>query len=148
MHEMFNYTLGGYSNSEVWLVRNYLNGSTVQYLGFKSVDNCNVEVRPSDNITLPPSIRITRQDKAKNATVYFESTGNFTGTTPPTPFVPLQGLGMDMLFAQNATANTADVVKAIRGNASDIVEQMAFLSYESEFLAGGWRFLTCELVCL
>lgn len=158
LHDIFNAFPGGYGEDEVWLMRRWLNGSTVQYLGFFAADNnTRLEPRPSDEGLLP-SINITRVDKSKNATVRFESTFNFTSTTPLTPHVPLRGLGMDELFgkegsgevtnsteSEGSASNTSDILKAIRGPGRDIVDQLAFLAYESEFLAGGWRFLTCKL---
>jgi hypothetical protein len=64
--------------------------------------------------------------------VRFESTFNFSAS--------LHGLGMDDLFAPTS-ADTSDIIAAIRA-APEVVDQLAFLAYESEFLAGGWRFLT------
>jgi hypothetical protein len=94
--------------------------------------------------------------------IKFTSTFNYTGTTPETPFVPLEGLGPDTLFLSgsgsdvNSTTNNTSTagtdssstplerVLAAIHNDSSVTQQVAFLSYKSQFLAGGWRFLTCK----
>lgn len=146
LNDIFNVSLGGYGDDEVWLTRRWINGSTVQYLGLFAADNnTRLDPRPNDQRNLLPRVNITRVDKSKNATIRFESTFNFTATTPATPHTPMRGLGMDELFSNDTAAGDADILKAIRGPGRDVVDQLAFLAYESEFLAGGWRFLTCKL---
>lgn len=44
----------------------------------------------------------------------------------------------------SAAANVARVLAAIAGPGAGVADQMSFLTYDTEFLAGGWRFLTCE----
>lgn len=159
LHDIFNASLGGYGDGEVWLTRKWLNGSTVQYLGFFAADNnTRLDPRPNNDPTQLPNVNVTRVDPGQNATLRFESTFNFTVTTPPTPYVPMRGLGMDELFgadnsssaatvpATNGTEDTTDILAAIRGPGREVVDQVSFLAYESEFLAGGWRFLTCKLL--
>lgn len=114
----------------MWLTRTWLDG-TAQYLGLFAGKNTRLDVRPADSPNGPPSVNISRIDPSKNATIKFESTFNFTAS--------LRGLGMDDLFASEGDT---EVIAAIRA-APDVVDQLAFLAYESEFLAGGWRFLTC-----
>jgi hypothetical protein len=147
-HSVFNYTLGNYSASSVTLVRNWINGTTVQYLTWDAVSNGAFNVTPNANATLPPNITLTRQNSSSNATLRFTSTFNFTGTTPQTPFIPLVGLGKDSLFettsnaGSNVTSSLTNVLNAIQNNGSAVANQAAFLAYDSKFLAGGWRFLT------
>lgn len=101
-------------------------------------------VTPNVNTTLPPHIVLTRPDATANATLRFTSTFNFTRTIPSTPFVPLEGLGAESLFLTKTPANgtqvLGNVLSAIQN--TTISDQTAFLSYSTEFLAGGWRFLT------
>ncbi|GFZ48643.1 hypothetical protein JCM24511_06392 [Saitozyma sp. JCM 24511] len=147
-HSVFNYTLGNYSASSVTLVRNWINGTTVQYFTWDAVSNGAFNVTPNANVTLPPNITLTRQNTSSNATLRFTSTFNFTGTTPQTPFIPLVGLGKDSLFettstaGSNVTSSLTNVLNAIQNNGSAVANQAAFLAYDSKFLAGGWRFLT------
>ncbi|CAK9782375.1 hypothetical protein CC85DRAFT_310507 [Cutaneotrichosporon oleaginosum] len=121
--------LGGYSPDSVWLTRTWLDG-TVQYLGLFAGNNTDLAVQPSDEPTGFPSVNISRIDPGRNATVKFESTFNMSSS--------LRGLGMDDLFSSDGDP---DIISAIRA-APQIVDQLAFLAYESQFLAGGWRFLT------
>ena len=143
-HTIFNYTLGNYSNSSVTLVRNWINGTTVQYLTFSSASNALFNVTPSSNTTLPPNITISRQNTSSNSTITFLSTFNFTTTTPSTPTVPLIGLGASQLFLStppaNASSSLNSTLTAIQNATTS--SQIAFLAYTDKFLAGGWRFLT------
>ena len=143
---MFNYTLGNYSNTSVTLVRNWINGTTVQYLTFDALSNGAFNVTPNANVTLPPNITMKRTNGSGDAVLRFTSTFNFTSTTPETPYVELDGLGRSELFLTqtpaNGTANLGNVLSAIQNNGSAVADQVAFLSYSSKFLAGGWRFLT------
>jgi glycogen debranching enzyme len=115
-----------------------------------------VQSAPSSNATTAedgkpaPSIRILRTDKNSNSTIQFTSTFNYTGTTPPSEFVPLEGLGASQIFLNSSdssnsttsrTSQMSAVLDAIRGN-TEVTDQAAFLSYASKSLAGGWRFLT------
>ncbi|BEJ02476.1 hypothetical protein CcaverHIS631_0702710 [Cutaneotrichosporon cavernicola] len=121
--------LGGYDGDSVWLTRTWLDG-TVQHLGLFAGNNTRVDVRPANDPAGFPSVNISRVDVNHDATVKFESTFNFTSS--------LRGLGMDDLFP---SSEDVDIIQAIRAN-KEVVDQLAFLAYESEFLAGGWRFLT------
>lgn len=236
-NSVFNYTLGEVTKDTVQLVRHWLNGTTVQYLSFKTGDNAGMAVtKRSDG---PPGIRFWRMDNKTPMTLHFRSHFNWTGTTPETPWVSANGLGPDDLFlkptgsgngtatggpadrtisestavitatvyppgmtttnpiytlhenqtrqvvpnvaftpALNGTgasgsaspsprpsqamqspmngagpgnrtsgstsANLDKVLAAIQGPGSEVAEQMSFLTYDTEFLAGGWRFLTCK----
>ncbi|KAK8853168.1 hypothetical protein IAR55_003869 [Kwoniella newhampshirensis] len=151
-HSIFNYTVPYFSNTTILLQRNWINGTTVQYLTFETLSNGVFNVTPNANASIPPTIRLIRPDPATNATVRFTHVLNFTGTTPVTPFVPLEGLGKESLFLTTApttnesttTNNSAltSVLQTIQNNGSAIADQTAFLSYTSKTLAGGWRFLT------
>ncbi|WWD19585.1 hypothetical protein CI109_104046 [Kwoniella shandongensis] len=151
-NSIFNYTLAYSSNSTILLQRKWLNGTTVQYLTFETLTNGIFNVTPNANVSLPPDIRLTRPNAGANATVRFTHVFNFTGTTPQTPFVPLEGLGKESLFLTSAPSTTgannstssalASVLQAIQNNGSAIADQTAFLTYTSKTLAGGWRFLT------
>jgi hypothetical protein len=153
-HPIFNYTLGTYNSSSVQLVRHWINGTTTQYLTFDAVNNGNFTVTPNSNTSIPPDITLTRPTSSQNATLRFTTSFNFTGTTPSTPFVPLEGLGRQELFLTsipissqtssnaNTTTNLASVLSAIQANATEVADQLAFLAYSDKFLAGGWRFLT------
>ncbi|KAK4689008.1 hypothetical protein P7C73_g1082, partial [Tremellales sp. Uapishka_1] len=144
-HTIFNYTLGPYNSSSVTLIRPWINGTTVQYLSFAS-SNGNFSVSPSTNVTLPPNITYSRNDKSGNGTLTFTSTFNFTDTTPSSPVVDLVGLGREALFITtppaNGTTPLTQVISAIQNNGSAIADQLSFLSYSAKSLAGGWRFLT------
>jgi hypothetical protein len=130
----------------VQLVRNWINGTTVQYLTFDVLSNGQFNVTPSDNTTIQPDIQLTRPDQSTNATLRFTTSFNFTGTTPSTPFILLEGLGKESLFLTNASSNSTEilgnVLRSIQGPGSEIADQVAFLSYSEKSLAGGWRFLT------
>ena len=143
LNEIFNYTLGDFSNSSVTLVRNWINGSTVQYLSFEAINNAQFTVVPSTNVTLPPNITISRPDAGANATIHFMSTFNFTNAS-----TTLVGLGRDELFLTEAPANSSEglgaILDAIASNGTGIADQASFLAYQDRFFAGGWRFLTCE----
>jgi hypothetical protein len=153
-HPIFNYTLGAYNSTSVQLVRNWINGTTVQYLTFDVVSNGNFTVVPNSNASIPADITLTRPSASSNATVRFTTSFNFTGTTPSTPFVPLEGLGKQDLFLTsipisvqgevdaNTTTNLARTLSSIQTNATAVADQLAFLAYSDKFLAGGWRFLT------
>jgi hypothetical protein len=145
-HTEFNYTLGNFSTSSVTLVRNWINGTTVQYLTFDALSNAAFNVTPSSNTTLPPNITMIRPNRSGNATLRFTSSFNFTGTTPRTPYTPLQGLGRQSLFLTtspaNGTSTLTNVLNAIQNNGSAVANQVAFLSYTDRAFAGGWRFLT------
>jgi len=137
----------------VTLVRQWINGSTegnttlpiLQYLTFNVVSNGVFNVTPNANVTIPPNITMTRTNSSSNATLSWISSFNFTGTTPYTPYVPLEGLGRETLFLtetpSNGTATLTSVLGAIQNN-SFVADQVAFLEYSSKALAGGWRFLT------
>lgn len=151
-HEIFNYTLGSYSNSSVQFVRHWINGTTVQYLTFNATDNLNISVSPSSNITLPPNITMKRLDGSKNGSLKFSTTFNFTEK----PTTQGQGLGPSSLFLDSApatgSAGLQKVLKAIQGGGNssssgtfgERVNEISFLTYQDKFLAGGWRFLTCR----
>lgn len=143
-NSIFNYTLGEHNTSSVTLVRKWINGTTVQYLTFDALSNGIFNVTPNANATIPPNITLTRSSTG-NATVRFTTTFNYTGTTPSTPFVELEGLGRQSLFLTSAPSNSTmilgNVLSAIQNNTA-ISDQVAFLSYTTKFLAGGWRFLT------
>lgn len=145
LNEIFNYTLGDYSNSSVTLVRNWINGSTVQYLSFEAINNAQITVVPSTNVTLPPNITISRPDASANATIHFVSTFNFTNAS-----TTLVGLGREELFLTEAPGNSSDglaaILEAIASNGTGIADQASFLAYQDRFFAGGWRFLTCKSV--
>lgn len=145
-HEIFNYTLGPYTDSSVTLVRQWINGTTVQYLTLNATQNAAFTVTPSSNVTLPPDIVVVRPDQNSNATISFTTSFNFTGTTPSTPYIPLDGLGGSSLFLNstptNGTQNLATVLGAIQTNGTAVANEVAFLAYSEKFLAGGWRFLT------
>jgi len=145
-NSIFNYTLGPFNDSSVTLVRNWINGTTVQYLTFDVVSGGTFNVTPSDNTTLPPDISLSLSSPGTNATLHFVTSFNWTGTTPSTPFTPLEGLDKSSLFLTNASTNStsilSSVLSAIQGPGAPIADQVAFLSYSDRFFAGGWRFLT------
>lgn len=144
-NQIFNWTLGDNNASSLTLVRNWINGTTVQYLTFDVVSNGNISITPNANATLPPAISLTRPDTATNMTLRFTHTFNWTTTTPETPFVPFIGLGREELFLterpENSTDILGDVLLVIQSN-EEIANQVSWLSYTSESFAGGWRFLT------
>jgi hypothetical protein len=144
-NSIFNWTLGDNNASSVTFVRNWINGTTVQYLSFDVVSNGNISITPNNNATLPPDISLTRPDMSTNMTLRFTHTYNWTTTTPETLFVPFVGLGRQDLFLtetpDNGTEILGDVLSAIQSN-EEIADQVAWLSYTSESFAGGWRFLT------
>lgn len=125
--------LGGYDADSVWLTRTWI-GGTAQYLGLFAGNNTQLDVRPAAAPAGFPSVNISRLNPGRNASVKFESTFNLTSS--------LRGLGMDDLLAPEGDT---EIIQAIRA-APEVVDQLAFLAYESEFLAGGWRFLTCKLI--
>jgi hypothetical protein len=79
----------------------------------------------------------------------FSTTFNYTDLPLLAP-----GLDADTLFLTEVPTNgnsseaLKEVVQALQGNGSagapEQVRQVSFLTYEDKFLAGGWRFLTCE----
>ena len=142
-HEIFNYTLGDYNSSSVQLVRNWINGTTVQYLTYSAVDNLNITVVPNQNATLPPNVTMTRPDQSRNGTVLVTTTFNYTASPD------LVGLSSSQLFLNSTPAGAESgllgtVIDAIRGQGQSTANQTAFLSYQDVFFAGGWRFLTCK----
>lgn len=148
-HEIFNYTLGEYNQTSLQLVRNWINGTTVQYLNFVALNNTQINVTPNENITLPPSVSFERLDKSLNGSMAFSTTFNYTDLPILAP-----GLDADTLFLTEVPTNgnsseaLVEVIQALQGNGStgapEQVRQVSFLTYEDKFLAGGWRFLTCE----
>lgn len=164
-HEIFNYTLGDYNSSHLQLVRKWINGTTMQYLTFDAVSNLNFSVTPSSNVTLPPSVTMMRPDASMNGTLAFSTTFNFTET----PTTNGAGLSPAQIFLApnatsggNGTTGLQKVLEAIQGGGSSNAsmngsasstsmgsygerpQEFSFLGYDSKFLAGGWRFLTCE----
>lgn len=166
-HEIFNYTLGDYNSSHLQLVRKWINGTTMQYLTFDAVSNLNFSVTPSSNVTLPPTVIMTRQDQSMNGTLAFSTTFNYTES----PTTNGAGLSPAQIFlTPNATTSSSSdspaglqkVLQAIQGgggNSSSSAnssassmsssygerpQEYSFLGYDSKFLAGGWRFLTCK----
>lgn len=147
LNPLFNYTLSAYDEKHVELVRNWINGTTVQLLTFATVDNCAFQVTPDID---PPRIAITRSDKKRKATVSFTSSFNFTQTNPQTDSPALVGIdpaGLILPLNRSRSPETTTILDAVHTKARSVVEQLAFLSYRSESLAGGWRFLTCKLRC-
>lgn len=57
----------------------------------------------------------------------------------------MNGSGPGNRTSGSTSANLDKVLSAIQGPGAGIAKQTAFLAYDTEFLAGGWRFLTCEL---
>lgn len=149
-NEIFNYTLGDYNETSLQLVRNWINGTTVQYLNFVANNNTQIMVTPNENVTLPPSVSFERLDKNQNGSMTFSTTFNYTDLPLLAP-----GLDADSLFLTEVPASgnnseaLAQVIQALQGNnssgsAPEEVREVSFLTYEDKFLAGGWRFLTCE----
>lgn len=148
-NEIFNYTLGDYNQTSLQLVRNWINGTTVQYLNFVALNNTQFSVTPNQNVTLPPSVSFERIDKSQNGSMTFSTTFNYTDLPILAP-----GLDADSLFLTqvptngNSSRGLIEVIQALQGNGSsgapEQVRQVSFLTYEDKFLAGGWRFLTCE----
>ena len=147
-NEIFNYTLGAHNDSSVQLVRNWINGTTVQYLSFRAEENAKFEVTPQSNITIPPVIRIQPIDAGQNLSITFSTTFNYTDEPQLSP-----GLTPTEIFLteppEEASTALRTVLQGLKtGNRSEAyreqVKEVSFLTYEKEFLAGGWRFLTCE----
>jgi hypothetical protein len=150
-HEIFNYTLGEYNASSVQLVRHWINGTTVQYFTLASIENAVFNVTPSSNVTLPPTIDINRNDSSGNASISFTCTFNYTDMPQLSP-----GLQPSDVFLSEApngsTRYVGEILQALQGGGSNgssgpsyvgRAQEVSFLTYEKEFLAGGWRFLTC-----
>ena len=157
-NEIFNYTLGDYNATYLQLVRPWINGTTVQYLTFTAGDNTQFRVQPSENVTLPPSVAFERTDKSQNGSMTFHTTFNYTDLPMLAP-----GLDAQSLFLTSAPAGEDGsealrrVVQALQGangtsedggtgDALAEVKQVSFLTYQDKFLAGGWRFLTCQYI--
>ena len=147
-NEIFNYTLGAYNVSSVQLIRNWINGTTVQYLSFQAEENAKFEVTPQSNITIPPVIRIQPIDAGQNLSITFTTTFNYTDEPQLSP-----GLTLTEIFLTEPPEEASTALKTVlqglkTGNGSEVyreqVKEVSFLTYEKEFLAGGWRFLTCE----
>lgn len=118
----------------------------MQYLSFDVLSGGAFNVTPSQNETLPPDISLTLSTPGINASLHFLTSFNWTGTTPETPYLELEGLDRSALFLtsapDNSTSVLSNVLSAIQGPGSSIADQTSFLSYSDKFLAGGWRFLT------
>lgn len=145
IHSIFNFTVGEYNSTAVQLVRNWINGSTVQYLTYSAIDNFNLTVVPNQNVTLPPEVTMIRPDQSRNGTVLVTTTFNYTNTSD------LVGLGSSQLFLNSTPSGEnsqllSTVIGALRGDGQAIANQTAFLAYQDVFFAGGWRFLTCGWV--
>lgn len=67
-------------------------------------------------------------------------------SSQPVRSTPVNGAGAGYRTSGSTSANLNKVLSAIQGPGAGIAEQMSFLAYDTEFLAGGWRFLTCELL--
>lgn len=138
LHPEFEHSIAERNDSSVTFKRKWLHGDVVQYLRFDAEANAAVRLSTS----WPPVVGVTRLNSAHNATLRFTTTFNFTSSAAP------RGLSPAQLFvkAEHGTPTVlASVLKAIKYKAHDVTQQLAFLSYSDLFLAGGWRFLTCEL---
>lgn len=152
-HEIFDYTLGDYNGTYLQLVRPWINGTTVQYLTFIAGNNTQFAVTPSQNTTLPPSVAFQRTDKSQNGSMTFSTTFNYTDLPMLAPGLDGQSLFLTSVPTNgNASKALTQVIQALQGNSTsgnstsalEEVSQMSFLTYQDKFLAGGWRFLTCE----
>lgn len=154
-HEIFNYTLGDYNGTYLQLVRPWINGTTVQYLTFTADNNTQFAVTPSQNVTLPPTVSFERTDKSQNGSMTFSTTFNYTDLPILAPGLDAQSLFLTSVPRNgNGSQALTQVIQALQGSDSTSgnsttsalaeVNQVSFLTYQDKFLAGGWRFLTCE----
>ena len=115
-NSIFKWMLGDNNGSSTSLVRNWINGTTVQNLYFDIVSNGNISITPNANTSLPPQISLTRLDSESNMTLRFTHNYYWTTTIPKTSFVTLIGLGREGLFLterpENGTVILGDVLLA------------------------------------
>lgn len=118
--------------------RHWFDNRTTQWLHFEGASNAAFKVQHASEGRLP-SVRVTRWNRWRPAEVRFTATFNSSSS-------PLIGLTPAEVFAQPSPSDSAvrrRVLEAIRDNATAITAQLSFLAYDSVFLGGGWRSLTC-----
>ncbi|KAA8917748.1 hypothetical protein TRICI_000056 [Trichomonascus ciferrii] len=121
MHSIFNYTLGDYNNTSVTFTKKWINGTNFMNLTFYSEKDVKLQIKPSDNDTLPPvcNFVVGGSSPAKlGFKVVFTETGVGEGIDP------------DELFLNDAKINET------------LATQFSFLTHTAKFFAGGWRFYT------
>ncbi|KAF9563018.1 hypothetical protein CPC08DRAFT_816871 [Agrocybe pediades] len=167
MHEIFNYTLSSFSQTEVRLHRQYINAtspspsvtstrhSKPQPEIFKSVDlflsippgsSARLSVKPSPKgSSAPPTIDIVLPPP---------SSTHGHSPKPPKASAPivrfqvmtnetsLVGLDVDNLFLSPDDASTEMLKSFLEDLPGDVANQVSFLTFQNKFTAGGWRFLT------
>lgn len=80
MHELFNYTLGDYSDSSITLHHKWVNGTNFMNLTLSSSDTSKVrlQVTPSANETQPPACNFIVQGNASDARITYRVVFNET----------------------------------------------------------------------
>ncbi|KAF4621368.1 hypothetical protein D9613_001000 [Agrocybe pediades] len=167
MHEIFNYTLSSFSQTEVRLHRQYINAtspspsvtstrhSKPQPEIFKSVDlflsippgsSARLSVKPSPKgSSAPPTIDIvlpppssTRGHSPKPP----KASAPIVRFQVMTNETSLVGLDVDNLFLSPNEASTETLKSVLEDLPRDVANQVSFLTFQNKFTAGGWRFLT------
>ncbi|KAK7472324.1 hypothetical protein VKT23_000443 [Stygiomarasmius scandens] len=149
MNSVFNYTLGEFNESSVWLHHRYINAS--------DSSNQNSEFKYTSLHLSTPSSSLARFSVTPNATANGSPIINiYTPSSGGSPVrvrvlsneTSLPGLNPPALFLNESDAATPGVLTALQKlrNENDgfgeAAQQVSFLTYQEKFTAGGWRFLT------
>ncbi|THU89762.1 hypothetical protein K435DRAFT_728809 [Dendrothele bispora CBS 962.96] len=150
MNSVFNYTLGEFNETSVWLRHRYINASsssnqtqnykyTSLHLSVPSSSPARFSVTPNTTVNGAPTINIYSSTQDTDFQVRIRVLSNETS---------LVGLNPSTLFLTEGDATTPGVLVALQrlrngsSGLADAAQQVSFLTYEEKFTAGGWRFLT------
>ncbi|CUA67039.1 Dynein alpha chain, flagellar outer arm [Rhizoctonia solani] len=133
---LFNYTVTQLDESIVWLTRRWLNdttetlanGTTISRrygyeLRLQAENDTRFEVAASNNTSVPPIVRVLVPDNSPGR-VSWTAQVNETHVPP---------LGVSEVFVSGPASNSS---------LNTVHEQFAFLTYQTKWMAGSWRFLT------
>ncbi|CAE6417630.1 unnamed protein product [Rhizoctonia solani] len=133
---LFNFTVTQLDESVVWLSRRWLNdttetlanGTTISRrygyeLRLQAESGTRFEVVASNNTSIPPVVRVLVPDNNPGRV-------SWTAQVNETHIPPL---GVSQVFASGSANNS---------NLNTVREQFAFLTYQTKWTAGSWRFLT------
>ncbi|KAF5357341.1 hypothetical protein D9758_005948 [Tetrapyrgos nigripes] len=157
MNPVFNYTLGAFNESSVWLHRRYINSSasvsgqdpefkyTSLHLSIPPGNDsaARFSVTPNTTVNGAPTIDLftSASASASNSTIQVRIRVLSNETS-------LEGFDASSLFLNASQATTPGVLEALQrlesgtGSLGDAAQQVSFLTYKEKSTAGGWRFLT------